>query len=342
MGHCYRCDTVVEPRLSLQWFVKMKPLARPAIEAVKDGRIQFMPERWTKVYLDWMENIRDWCISRQIWWGHRIPVFYCEACRHEWAAKGHPAACPACGSKDSSRTRTCSTRGFRRGCGRSARWAGPRRTRTWRSIIRPTPWLPASEIIFFWVARMIMAGLEFMGDIPFRTVYIHGTVRDDTGRKMSKSLGNSIDPLAIIKDFSADALRFSLIMVTAVGQDVYLAKEKFEMGRNFLTKLWNAARFMQMHTKDIPGPSRKRSPLIPTCLRRTTSTSWPACTIRLPPARRIWNGAGLTIWPKPCMSSCGTSSATGTSNMPRSGSMRKILPGARRPCRSCIMSLPTP
>jgi len=252
VGHCYRCDTVVEPRLSLQWFVRMKPLARPAIEAVKDGRVQFMPERWTKVYLDWMENIRDWCISRQIWWGHRIPVFYCDACNHEWAAKGHPAACPACGSKGFRQDEDVLDTWF-------SSWLWPFSALGWPAqnkdlaFFYPTNTLvTGSEIIFFWVARMIMSGLEFMGKVPFRTVYIHGTVRDDTGRKMSKSLGNSIDPLAVIKDFSADALRFSLVMVTAVGQDVYLAKEKFELGRNFLTKLWNAARFMQMHAKDTP------------------------------------------------------------------------------------------
>ncbi|MBI2438827.1 MAG: valine--tRNA ligase, partial [Lentisphaerae bacterium] len=252
VAHCYRCNTAIEPRLSLQWFVRMKPLARPAIEAVKDGRIQFVPERWTKVYLDWMENIRDWCISRQIWWGHRLPVFYCQA-GHEWAAKGQPEACPQCGSKNFQQDEDVLDTWF-------SSWLWPFSTLGFPTANKdlafyyPTHTLvTGSEIIFFWVARMIMAGLEFMGAIPFRTVYIHGTVRDDIGRKMSKSLGNSIDPLAIIKDFSADALRFSLIMVTAVGQDVYLAREHFEVGRNFLTKIWNAARFMQLQTQDAPG-----------------------------------------------------------------------------------------
>ncbi len=254
VGHCYRCNSVVEPRLSLQWFVKMKPLARPALEAVRQGHIQFMPDRWTKVYLDWMENIRDWCISRQIWWGHRIPVFYCDACGNEWAVKGRPPVCPACGSAKIRQDEDVLDTWF-------SSWLWPFSTLGWPhgskdlSFYYPTDTLvTASEIIFFWVARMIMAGLDVMGEVPFRRVYIHGTVRDDTGRKMSKSLGNSIDPLAVVNDFSADALRFSLMMVTAVGQDVYLSNDKFEIGRNFLTKIWNAARFIMMNSKDFTPP----------------------------------------------------------------------------------------
>ncbi len=248
VGHCYRCDTVVEPRLSPQWFVKMKPLARPAIEAVNDGRIKFVPERWNNTYMNWMENIRDWCISRQIWWGHRIPVFYCDACNHEWASKAAPAACPECGSADIRQDEDVLDTWF-------SSWLWPFSVFGWPQenndleFYYPTRTLvTASEIIFFWVARMIMSGMEVMGDIPFDTVYIHGTVRDDQGRKMSKSLGNSIDPLDIIEKYSSDALRFSLLMLTATGQDVYISDEKFELGRNFGTKIWNAARFMEMHS----------------------------------------------------------------------------------------------
>jgi valyl-tRNA synthetase len=253
VGHCYRCDTVVEPRLSLQWFVKMKPLAAPAIAAVESGQIQFIPERWTKVYLEWMGNIRDWCISRQIWWGHRIPVFYCDACRHEWAAKGRPAACPACRAAKIPQDEDVLDTWFSSWLWPFSTFGWPARNRDLEFYYPTATLVTASEIIFFWVARMIMAGLEFMGAIPFRRVLIHGTVRDDVGRKMSKSLGNSIDPLAVINSFSADALRFSLVMVTATGQDVFLSNEKFEIGRNFLTKLWNAARFLQMNSAEVPA-----------------------------------------------------------------------------------------
>ena len=255
VGHCYRCQTAVEPRLSPQWFVKMKPLARPAIEAVKDGRVRFVPERWNKVYLEWMENIRDWCISRQIWWGHRIPVFYCEEpdCQHQWAAKGEPSKCPRCGSDKFFQDPDVLDTWF-------SSWLWPFSVFNWPKssddlkFYYPTSDLiTAPDIIFFWVARMIMAGLEFMGDVPFRRVYLHGTVRDNQGRKMSKSLGNSIDPLDIITDYSADALRFSLIALTATGQDVYISREKFELGRNFGTKIWNAARFLQLHSAGFAG-----------------------------------------------------------------------------------------
>ncbi|MBN1557674.1 MAG: valine--tRNA ligase [Lentisphaerae bacterium] len=247
VGHCYRCNTVVEPRLSPQWFVRMKPLAVPAVEAVRRGDLRFVPARWTKVYLEWMENIRDWCISRQIWWGHRIPVFTCRTCGKEWAARGTPRRCPACGAETVRQDEDVLDTWF-------SSWLWPFSTFGWPAaadnddlaFYYPTDDLvTASEIIFFWVARMVMAGLEVMGRIPFRNVIIHGTVRDDKGAKMSKSLGNSIDPLTIVEAYSADALRFSLMMITATGQDVYVSNEKFEIGRNFGTKLWNAARFIR-------------------------------------------------------------------------------------------------
>ena len=252
VGHCYRCDTVVEPRLSKQWFVRMKPLAAPAIEAVRSGKITFTPQRWEKTYFEWMENIRDWCISRQIWWGHRIPVYTCTACEHEWAAKKAPEACPKCGKAAFTQDEDVLDTWF-------SSWLWPFSTFGWPHENRdlkfyyPTHDLAtAPEIIFFWVARMIMAGCKFMGDVPFRNVYIHGTVRDDKGRKMSKSLGNSIDPLDIIGKYSADSLRFSLMLITSTGMDVYVNMEKFEIGRNFATKVWNAARFMKMHMEKAP------------------------------------------------------------------------------------------
>ncbi|MBM4149848.1 MAG: valine--tRNA ligase, partial [Lentisphaerae bacterium] len=250
VGHCYRCDTVVEPMLSPQWFVKMKPLAAPAIEAVRSGKIVFVPERWTKVYLDWMENIRDWCISRQIWWGHRIPVFTCADCGHEWAARGMPSACPKCGAARFTQDDDVLDTWFSSWLWPFSTFGWPRESDDLARYYPTNDLVTASEIIFFWVARMIVAGHEFMGDAPFRTVYIHGTVRDDQGRKMSKSLGNSIDPLVIIDAFSADALRCSLMMITATGQDVFVSNDKFEIGRNFGTKIWNAARFMRMHSGD--------------------------------------------------------------------------------------------
>ena len=254
VGHCYRCDTVVEPRLSKQWFVRMKPLAEPAIEAVRTGKIVFVPQRWEKTYFEWMENIRDWCISRQIWWGHRIPVYTCTPCGHEWAAKTAPNTCPKCGAAADQITQDEDVLDTW-----FSSWLWPFSTFGWPAdhpdlkFYYPTTDLTtAPDILFFWVARMIMAGCKFMGDVPFRTVYLHGTVRDDKGRKMSKSLGNSIDPLDIIETYSADSLRFSLMLITSTGMDVYVNMEKFEIGRNFATKIWNAARFMRMHMEKLP------------------------------------------------------------------------------------------
>ncbi|MDO8602570.1 MAG: valine--tRNA ligase [Candidatus Omnitrophota bacterium] len=271
VGHCYRCNTVIEPYLSLQWFVKMKPLAEPAIEAVKSGKIKFYPKRWTKVYLNWMENIRDWCVSRQIWWGHRLPVYYCMDCAKQASelkadrdslepaacslqpnigvivSKVKPDKCPVCGGIDLRQDEDVLDTWF-------SSWLWPFSTLGWPEETKdleyfyPTSALvTAPEILFFWVARMIMSGIEFKKDIPFSDVYIHGTVRDAAGKKMSKSLGNIIDPLEIIDGFSADALRFSIISITSAGQDVFLSKEKFEIGRNFANKIWNASRFVLMN-----------------------------------------------------------------------------------------------
>ena len=263
-GHCYRCHTIIEPYLSKQWFVKMKPLAKPAIEVVKKGKIKFYPSRWTKIYLNWMENIQDWCISRQIWWGHRLPVYYCRDCENIMVSKVNPGKCSKCSSLNIYQDEDVLDTWF-------SSWLWPFATFGWPVVkgqppsgtapvedlkyFYPTSTLvTASEIIFFWVARMIMAGLEFMKDIPFKDVYIHGTVRDIEGKKMSKSLGNIIDPLDIISEYGADALRFSLIAITAQGQDVYLAKERFQQGRNFANKIWNASRFI-LSNLNVKGQS---------------------------------------------------------------------------------------
>ncbi|MDD5128324.1 MAG: valine--tRNA ligase [Candidatus Omnitrophica bacterium] len=255
VGHCYRCHTIVEPYLSKQWFVKMRPLAKPAIKVVKNGKIKFYPQRWTKVYLNWMENIQDWCISRQIWWGHRIPVYYCKNCQSKNPDKGiivsktKPEKCPKCASTDISQEKDVLDTWFSSWLWPFATFYWPKENADLKYFYPTAALVTAPEIIFFWVARMIMSGLEFRKNIPFKDVYIHGTVRDIEGKKMSKSLGNVIDPLEVIAEYGTDALRFSLISITTQGQDVYLSKERFEQGRNFANKIWNASRFILMNLK---------------------------------------------------------------------------------------------
>ena len=244
VGHCYRCATVVEPLYSNQWFVKMKPLAEEALKAAIEDRVHFFPQRWKKTYIDWMENIRDWCISRQIWWGHRIPVWYCQSCGQIVVAETAPDTCPSCTSSSLIQDEDVLDTWF-------SSWLWPFSTMGWPEQTKlmekfyPTDSLTtAPEILFFWVARMIMAGLHFTDKLPFTDVILHGTVRDKSGRKMSKSLGNAIDPLEIVASHGADALRFSLINITAQGADVYIGKDTFDIGRNFANKLWNASRFL--------------------------------------------------------------------------------------------------
>ncbi|MEX2584447.1 MAG: valine--tRNA ligase [Gemmatimonadota bacterium] len=251
--HCYRCDTVVEPRLSEQWFVKMRPLAEPALEASRDGRVRFTPDRFTKVYENWLENIRDWCISRQLWWGHRIPAWYCRSpgCGEIVVSREDPTRCPTCGGRDLNQDADVLDTWF-------SSWLWPFSTLGWpdatESLEKFYPGntlVTGPDIIFFWVARMIMAGIEFMGEVPFRDVYLNGIVRDHLGRKQSKSLGNGIDPLEVVRLYGADALRYTVIAGAGAGTDQHLnyenLEESFGPGRNFANKLWNAGRFALMN-----------------------------------------------------------------------------------------------
>ncbi|MGI5912702.1 MAG: valine--tRNA ligase [Syntrophomonadaceae bacterium] len=247
VGHCQRCDTVIEPLVSKQWFVKMKPLARPAIEKVLNGEIRFIPERFTKIYINWMENIRDWCISRQLWWGHRIPVWYCQSCGEIICSKDDPDYCPSCSSAELKQDEDVLDTWFS-----SALW--PFSTLGWPyqtsdlDYFYPTSVLVTGrDIIFFWVARMIFSGIEHMGQVPFREVNIHGLILDGQGRKMSKSLGNGIDPIEVIEKYGADTLRLALITGVTPGNDIRFHWEKVENTRNFANKIWNASRFVLMN-----------------------------------------------------------------------------------------------
>jgi valyl-tRNA synthetase len=246
VGHCYRCETVVEPRLSDQWFVKMAPLAKPALAAYRSGKLRFIPERRGEEYANWMENIRDWCISRQLWWGHRIPVWYCDACGRTTVSRTDVARC-ACGAVPRQDEDVLDT-WFSSWLVPFSSLGWPKHTPDLKRYYPGTVMVTAPEILFFWVARMVMAGCEFMGEIPFSTVYLHGTVRDTQHRKMSKSLGNGIDPLEVVQRYGADALRYTVIAGMAVGTDVILdpndLETSFAPGRNFANKLWNVGRFI--------------------------------------------------------------------------------------------------
>ncbi|ALA58884.1 valine--tRNA ligase [Nitrospira moscoviensis] len=274
VGRCYRCKTVVEPYLSPQWFVDIKPLAKPAIEAVETGRIRVIPEGWVNNYLGWMRDIKDWCISRQIWWGHQIPAWYCLACNAGHmitagnrttilqgatpiVAKTAPARCPSCGGTELLRDPDVLDTWFSSGLWPFSTLGWPDRTVELKTYYPTSTLVTSFDILFFWVARMIMFGLKFMGDVPFKDVYIHALVRDAEGQKMSKSKGNVIDPLHMMEQFGTDALRFTLASMASPGRDIKLAEERIEGYRNFANKIWNAARFAHLY---LDGPKEARPP----------------------------------------------------------------------------------
>ncbi|MFZ5916134.1 MAG: valine--tRNA ligase [Chloroflexota bacterium] len=246
LGHCQRCDTVVEPRISTQWFVRTQPLAGPAIEAVRDGRIQIVPERFSKVYFNWLENIRDWCISRQLWWGHRIPVWYCADCNELTVSVDDPTACAACGSQHIHQDEDVLDTWFSSGLWPFSTLGWPEETDDLQTFYPTSVLETGYDILFFWVARMIMQGLEMTGQSPFDTVYLHGLIRNETGAKISKSLPDAekYDPLHIIDEYGTDALRFTLLTGSTPGNDMKLSLSRIEANRNFANKVWNAARFV--------------------------------------------------------------------------------------------------
>ena len=247
VGHCSRCHTTVEPLVSKQWFVKMESLAKPAIEAVKSGKIQFVPERFTKIYCNWLENIRDWCISRQLWWGHRIPAWYCEDCGETIVSRDDVTTCPKCGGQHLRRDEDVLDTWFSSGLWPFETMGWPENTEELKQFYPTSTLVTGYDIIFFWVARVVMMGLGFGKDIPVKHVFIHGLVRDSQGRKMSKSLGNGIDPVEVVEKYGADTLRFMLITGNTPGNDMRFYWERVESARNFANKLWNASRFMLMN-----------------------------------------------------------------------------------------------
>lgn len=247
VGHCQRCHTSVEPLVSEQWFVRMKPLAEPAIKAVEEGKVRFVPERFRKVYLNWMENVHDWCISRQLWWGHRIPVWYCNECNEVIAQVDTPNKCTKCGSEDLTQDPDVLDTWFSSALWPFSTMGWPEETPDLKHFYPTSVLVTGYDIIFFWVARMIVMGLEFMNDVPFHDVLIHGLVRASSGEKMSKSLGTGVDPLEVIDKYGADVLRFTLIMGNTPGNDIRFRDERLEASRNFGNKLWNASRFVIMN-----------------------------------------------------------------------------------------------
>ena len=250
VGHCSRCNTTVEPLVSRQWFVKMESLAKPAIDAVKSGELQFVPERFTKIYINWLENIRDWCISRQLWWGHRIPAYYCDDCG-EMTVGEDVHECSHCHSTNISQDEDVLDTWFSSALWPFSTMGWPEETAELKKYYPTNVLVTGYDIIFFWVSRMVMMGLKFRGKVPFKKVFIHGLVRDEFGRKMSKSLGNGVDPVEIIEKYGADSLRFMLVTGNTPGNDLRFSDKRVESARNFANKIWNASRFLLMNLENF-------------------------------------------------------------------------------------------
>lgn len=263
VGTCYRCHSTIEPRVSKQWFVKMEPLAKPAIEVVRSGKTKFIPERLEKVYYNWMENIKDWCISRQLWWGHRIPAWYCADCGETVVARETPDTCPHCGGHHLHQDPDTLDTWFSSALWPFSTLGWPDKTPDLVHYYPTSTLVTGYDILFFWVARMIFSGIEQMGETPFSTVFFHGLVRDSQGRKMSKSLGNGIDPLEVIQQYGADALRFTLITGISPGNDTRFSDERVQASRNFANKIWNAARFIRMNIDGKAVPDQLPDTLLP-------------------------------------------------------------------------------
>ena len=263
VGTCYRCHSTIEPRVSKQWFVKMEPLAKPAIEVVRSGKTKFIPERLEKVYYNWMENIKDWCISRQLWWGHRIPAWYCADCGETVVARETPDTCPHCGGHHLHQDPDTLDTWFSSALWPFSTLGWPDKTPDLAHYYPTSTLVTGYDILFFWLARMIFSGIEQMGETPFSTVFFHGLVRDSQGRKMSKSLGNGIDPLEVIQQYGADALRFTLITGISPGNDTRFSDERVQASRNFANKIWNAARFIRMNIDGKAVPDQLPDTLLP-------------------------------------------------------------------------------
>ncbi len=259
VGHCYRCKTMIEPLLSKQWFIKVGPLAKEAIAAVKDGKTRIVPSNWEDVYYEWMNNIKDWCISRQIWWGHRIPAWYCQGCGEIIVAKEGPKVCSSCKGKDLQQETDVLDTWFSSALWPFSTLGWPDSTDELKTFYPTSVLVTGFDILFFWVARMMMMGIHFLGDVPFRDVYIHALVKDEQGQKMSKSKGNIIDPLEVLNRFGTDAFRFTLSVMAIQGRDIRLSEERIAGYRNFINKIWNAARFSLMNLKDCKPPSIDKS-----------------------------------------------------------------------------------